>query len=250
MVSITRKRRTRKNRRPRRGGKGPDQYLSYADELAIRNHAARLAAGGAQRHATNHMALLILLDSGLRPTELTYVTIADTPAGHGKDAIEVRDGKGHVDRVVEIPTVLARQIRRFVKDHRPGAKPASPLLASEAGVRRRVDREGIIERSSRLSYRSLYERMKVLAAGAGIELYPYQLRHTYATKLAATDPNLIMTRDQLGHSSVRTTEIYAKTRNAERRRAIARLNEPLFALQPSDNTEQPVGYPGGGDGKL
>ena len=226
------------NRRKQRGGLRPDKYLSWEEEKRVRDHIAERARGGSYRDGLNQMIVLMLLDSGLRPTELTYVSIADTPAGHGKDVIWVDDGKGRIDRVVDIPSDLGRSIRRFVKLHRKGAKPASPLLTSEAGVRRRLDRRGNVERSSRLSYDSLYKRVVRIGRSAGVRLYPYRGRHTFGTKVYGVKGNLIFTRDQMGHASTRTTEIYAKTRSEERRREIEQLNTPLFSQKRPENIEQ------------
>lgn len=52
------------------------------------------------------------------------------------------------------------------------------------------------------------------------DLSPHYLRHSYAMTLLDSGVDLIYIRDLLGHVSVRTTEIYARTDSQKRREAI------------------------------
>ena len=214
-------------RHKQRGGLRPDKWLSSDEEKRLRDYVKKQATGGSVRAAVNRTIILILLDAGLRASELARLRIADTPAGHGKDAIWVDDGKGSVDRVVDIPRVLGTEIRRFVKLYRKGAKPGSALIASEAGFRRLRDRRGV-ERSCRLTYSALYHRVRRIGEAVGVNLYPHKCRHTFGMKTYNVDEDPFFTQDQLGHASVETTRVYARTNNASRRRQVERLNAPLF----------------------
>ena len=49
------------------------------------------------------------------------------------------------------------------------------------------------------------------------------LRYTYATRPYAVDKDLLFMSDQLGHSNVRTTHIYAKTDSESRRNQVERI---------------------------
>jgi len=223
-------------RRKQRGGLRPDKWLSTEEEKRLRDHTDKQAEGGSVRAAVNRMIIMILLDAGLRASELAMLRIADTPAGHGKDAIWVDDGKGRVDRVVDIPRALSTEIRRFVKLYRRSAKPGSALIVSEAGYRRLQD-HGIVERSCRLTYGSLYHRVRRIGEAAGVKLYPHKCRHTFAMKTYNVNEDTFLTQDQLGHRSLETTRVYARTNSASRRRQVERLNAPLF----SDNLQDSVG---------
>ena len=216
-------------RNKQRGGLRPDKWLSTEEEKRLRDYVDKHAAGGSVRAAVNRMIILILLDAGLRASELAMLRIADTPAGHGKDAIWVDDGKGHVDRSVDIPSELSREIKRFVRLYRRGAKSGSALIESEAGYRRLKDRCRCVERSCRLTYNALYYRVRRIGEAAGVKLHPHKCRHTFAMKMYNVDEDPFFTQDQLGHKSVETTRVYARTNNASRRRQIERLNAPLFA---------------------
>jgi len=223
-------------RRKQRGGLRPDKWLSIEEEKRLRNHVDKCAEGGSVRAVVNRMIIMILLDAGLRASELVMLRIADTPAGHGKDAIWVDYGKGAVDRVVDIPRALSREIRRFVRLYRKSAKPGSALIASEAGYRRLKD-HGIVERSCRLTYNALYYRVRRIGQAAGVRLYPHKCRHTFAMKTYNVAEDTFFTQDQLGHRSVETTREYARTNSASRRYQVERMNAPLSC----DNRQDSVG---------
>jgi site-specific recombinase XerC len=129
----------------------------------------------------------------------------------GKDCIWVRDSKGKVSRVVDIPEKLKKPIKRFVKLYRKRAKANSSLLVSERG--------------ERIIYRSIYAKIKRIGEQAGIgKLHPHMLRHTYLTRLYNVEKDLRFVQEQAGHASPTTTAIYAKTNNTARKRQVEALD--------------------------
>jgi site-specific recombinase XerD len=59
----------------------------------------------------------------------------------------------------------------------------------------------------------------------------HQLRHSRAMHLLQSGVNLVWIRDLLGHSSIQTTEIYARADSKQKREAIEKASENLT---PSD----------------
>ena len=55
---------------------------------------------------------------------------------------------------------------------------------------------------------------------------PHKLRHTYATN-HYKENNLVLLRDQLGHTSVEVTSIYTNINNEKKREAIDRLEKTI-----------------------
>ena len=155
-----------------------------------------------------HRAMLMLAYGlGLRLGEVLALTPADIDSR--RMALYVRGGKGKKDRDLPLPESLLLLLREQFRDFRPviylfeGQHPGEPY-----------------------SERSLQMVVKQAAARAGI-LRPislHMLRHSYATHLmeAGTDTRII--QDLLGHSSIKTTEIY--THVAQR----ARPASPLDSL--------------------
>ncbi|WP_075755843.1 tyrosine-type recombinase/integrase [Sporomusa sphaeroides] len=55
-------------------------------------------------------------------------------------------------------------------------------------------------------------------------LSPHCIRHSKAMHLLQADVNLIYIRDLLGHSDVKTTEVYARADNEQKRKALEAAN--------------------------
>ena len=203
----------------KRGGLAPDKYLSEAQLKKLRRYIrdkadlARMRAGS--RGVIDELIVELLVNTGLRASELCNLNIGDLPARHGKDCIWVRDGKGKVSRTVDISEKLKKRLERFVKLYRKGARAKSALLVSERG--------------DRIIYRSIYAKIKRIGEQAGIgKLHPHMLRHTYLTRLYNIEKDLRFVQDQAGHASPTTTAIYAKTNNQARKRQVQALDEEDF----------------------
>jgi len=205
-----------KKKTKHRGGLTPDKYLSK-DQLKklrryVRDKADASRARGSKRNIVNEIIVELLVNTGLRASELCKLNIADLPCSHGKDSVWVRNGKGNVVRNIDINESLRKRISRYVKLYRKNAKPNSPLLLSEWG--------------GRISYQGLYCRIKRIGEQSGIgKLHPHILRHTYLTRLYNTEKDLRFVQDQAGHASPTTTAIYAKTDSESRKRQVAALDD-------------------------
>ena len=136
-----------KRRTTRRGGLPPDKYLSDTQLKRLRQYVKDMAdlarQRGSQRAILDELIVELLVNTGLRASELVALNIEDLPMSHGKPAVWVRNGKGKVMRAVDIPETLTKRLERFVKLYRKEAKDKAPLLVSGKG--------------KRMIYRSIYE---------------------------------------------------------------------------------------------
>ena len=198
-----------KNKRIKsRGGLPPNKYLSIAQVKKLRQYITEKAANGKRRDAVSETVVDILLNAGLRAAEVCNLEMRDLPHFHGKQIIDVRQGKGCVQRSVEISSALVRRINKFVKEHRKNAKPKSPLFVSERDKKR-------------IGYRSLYSKLVIIGRGSGVgRLTAHMLRHSYAMVFYKQTKDLLGLQQQLGHKDPQTTHIYAKTSSDEMRRQI------------------------------
>jgi len=222
-------------RKIRRGGLAPDKYLTEEQVERLLTWLGYAAKSGSNRSIVNRFIIIMLLYTGLRAEELLSLRIKDTPAYHGKPIIDVQEGKGCIARAVDIPDWLVPVIKDFIHQYRFGAKPGSVLIASEKGFRtlwlnkvmmengqRTVTKKQ--ERSARMIYTCLRERLERIGENSGIgRLRPHMLRHTYATLLYSRKQDLLCVQDALGHSDPKTTAIYARTLNDNRRKQVNSL---------------------------
>ena len=167
---------------------------------------------GSQRAVVDELVVELLVNGGMRASELCDLNIGDLPISHGKPVLWIRDGKGNVSRSIDVPDSLQKRLERFVRLYRKNAGPDDPLLVSYKGTR--------------VIYRTIFEKIRKLGRDSGlVHLHPHMLRHTYGTRLYNVEQDLRFVQDQLGHASPDTTAIYAKTNSQARRRQVQALDE-------------------------
>lgn len=142
----------------------------------------------------NKCFVLLMLDCGLRRSELTRLKVSDV------DFIQkslLVNGKGNKQRIVPMGATTAQFLGEYdnrVQDKRSG-KPSAPFLLDRFG-------NGIDNNVIKMVFQDLKER-------SGIQrLHPHLLRHTFATLYLVDGGNLEMLRCILGHSTISITQIY------------------------------------------
>ncbi|WP_400190245.1 tyrosine-type recombinase/integrase [Hymenobacter sp. B81] len=139
-----------------------------------------------------HRAMLMLAYGlSLRLGEVLALTPQDIDSR--RMALYVRGGKGKKDRDLPLPESLLHLLREQFRQFRPtiflfeGQQPGEPYSA-----------------------RSLQQVIKQAAERAGIRrsVTLHMLRHSYATHLLEADTDIRVIQNLLGHSSIKTTEIY------------------------------------------
>lgn len=87
------------------------------------------------RRALNQMLLILMVESGLRVSELCNLRLGCLPAHHGHRALHVVDGKGNKDRLVIISNWLADVLKDYVRRYKVNCGPDCYLFLSEQGGR-------------------------------------------------------------------------------------------------------------------
>ena len=69
--------------------------------------------------------------------------------------------------------------------------------------------------------------------GSGIpnKISPHCFRHSRAMHLLQAGVNLVYIRDLLGHSSIQTTEIYARADSLQKRIALEKATESVMGIE-------------------
>ena len=155
------------------------------------------------------------LNTGLRVQELSDLRCGDLLISGTEASLIVRKGKGNKRRPVWLSQSFKESCKNFlVWKRRQGhaIDAEAPLLTSEQG--------------ERVTKRALQKAFKRIVQQAGLESHYsiHSLRHTYGTHLLkAGGYNLRLVQEQLGHSSVRITEVYTKLIGSDVKQAVNRL---------------------------
>jgi len=132
----------------------------------------------------------LLYGCGLRLSELLNLKITDIDSGNM--VVHIRNSKGNKDRVVMLSNQLLQDLREYFSEY----KPKEYLIEGQGG--------GLY------SEKSVQNVVKDAAARAGIkkQVTPHILRHSFATHLLENGTDIRYIQQLLGHSSIKTTEIY------------------------------------------
>jgi site-specific recombinase XerD len=176
------------------------EYLDSNDYLT----AEEVATCRAVLADSDRVIFEVLIGSGLRASECCGLEVRDIGIYARKSQIDVRLGKGAKRRSVIIGPRLKGVLTDYLEE-RPALKLATwaPLF--------------INRRSKQLTYWDLYSRIRKIRERSGVKcLHPHALRHTFGTYLYNYKKDLEYVREQLGHSNINTTRIYAKTLSIEK----------------------------------
>ncbi|MEM6332431.1 MAG: site-specific tyrosine recombinase [Planctomycetota bacterium] len=140
--------------------------------------------------------LELLYASGLRAAEVAGLTLNRLHAEIG--VVRVL-GKGNKERIVPVGRPALRAVGLYLRDCRPDLLrpelPTDHLLLSRTG--RPITRVVV------------WQVVKRMAARAGLrDVHPHTLRHSFATHLLAGGADLRVVQELLGHSNIRTTQVY------------------------------------------
>lgn len=169
------------------------------------SHNIRTARPSALR---DRALILVLVDSGIRVTEMCDLTLADYDTAKGQ--MTIRHGKGDKPRVIFLGDTARKALWRYLAT-RPDALRADPLLASRSN--NRMDRTNVRHILNRIGER------------AGVaDTHPHRFRHTFAINFLRNGANPIELQEILGHNTLETVRIYARIAEVDLQRAQKRAS--------------------------
>ena len=149
----------------------------------------------------DRLIIRLIYATGVRVSELCGITISDID--FDDHTIRVL-GKGGKIRLVFVDEDTLDDIDRFI-----GGRIDGPLFVGQMG--------------HALSPRTVQHIFKQRAPDG---ITPHKIRHSYASELYRRSKNLRVVQENLGHSSIQTTEIYLHT-DVDERRSVYRQYFPL-----------------------
>ena len=148
-------------------------------------------------HATpcadrNRAILLLLLDTGLRASELCGIKIHQLDLDHRKVKIF---GKGSKERVLPYSARTGQVIWKYLATQRPDDHLGQALFATQRG-----------QPLTRTHLRHIIER---ICARADLPKYtPHDFRHTFAVTYLRNYPNIYTLQEMLGHTTLDMVKRY------------------------------------------
>lgn len=150
----------------------------------------------------------LIYSSGLRCQEVLDLRLRDINPGSREVRVK---GKGRKVRVIPVGEVALDALERYLREGRS-------LLVKEAAQ----DDHVFLSRTGRpLSSSDVQRRLAryLSRAGAPMGTSPHTLRHSFATHMLEGGADLRVIQEMLGHSSLRTTQVYTHVSAAHLRRA-------------------------------
>lgn len=140
--------------------------------------------------------LELLYASGLRVSELTGARLENLHLEEGMIRVT---GKGNKTRLVPVGKAALEAMSVYLERERPrlvGRRSGSEVFLSVRG--------------SKLTTARIWQIVRERAKLAGLDgnVYPHQLRHSFATHLLGNGADLRVIQELLGHADISTTQIY------------------------------------------
>ncbi len=185
-------------------------YLSQAATAAVQLAEARGLVPSAHLARRDAAIFSILLNAGLRVSELCALKVNDINLGERRGWVVVRSGKGSKYR--EIP--LNKDVRQALKDWLE-VRPKHAGDSLFPGRRREPLRPRGVQRA--------IERLALAAHLDTETVTPHTLRHTFGKNLVDAGVPLDRVAMLLGHESLDTTALYTTPSRADLTAAVERV---------------------------
>ena len=141
---------------------------------------------------------LLMLRCGLRVSEVAQLKMADID--WDQKAVLIEQGKGRKDRRVYL-SVDALESLRECQQQRPAGVFGNGFFWNQK------------RRNQPLSLKAIQKKMERYTKAANIEASCHSLRHTFASNLLEEGAQIISIKEFLGHSSITSSERYARLSN-------------------------------------
>jgi site-specific recombinase XerD len=171
----------------------PDQIEPFSDEHLIK--IERAAAGS--DHPRRDLAIVhLLLDSGLRASELCSLRYGDLDL-HGRRCTVL--GKGNKKRTIYFGRITRKALFNYLKEQ--PRETYDPVFLADRG---RNQQEAL----TRSGLRQLIKRLGDRAGLQAVRCSPHTFRHSFAIRFLRSGGNVFTLQQLMGHSSLQVTQRY------------------------------------------
>lgn len=170
----------------------------------------------------DYVILGILYTTGIRVSELIFIKVKDVSI-HEPETLLVH-GKGNKYRYVPIMKYILPAVSRYIDEMSYSNPRKENEWFFKNHMKKQFTRQGINYLVSKYAIMAREKKPELIPK----DFSPHKIRHSSAMKLIDSGVDLIYIRDLLGHSSVKTTEIYAKTNAQLKRKAIEEAKKNII----------------------
>lgn len=149
----------------------------------------------------NKAMLELVYSAGLRESELINLKVYDVNINNATVKVF---GKGSKERVIPLGDYALEAVNIYLNDYRP-----------QLMCRKETDYLFLSSRGDKMSRQAFFKIVKQIAISKGIttNFSPHTLRHSFATHMLENGADLRSIQELLGHSNIKTTEIYTHLNN-------------------------------------
>ncbi len=194
----------------------PDQIVPFTNDELDNLLAAANRSNNPKR---DHAILLLMLDTGVRASELCALLVGDVD--FSASAVRVREGKGGKGRTVPFSLHTKKAVYQYLRDFQRDTSDGLFLSDRGGGAGDALTRHGL---------RFLFRRLGVAAKVSGSRCSPHTMRHSMAVNYLREGGNVFALRRILGHESLTMTNRYVALAQVDLSAAHAEFS-PVAALK-------------------
>lgn len=167
------------------------KFIYYNDLLEIINESSKNKDG-----IRDKLIIEMLYATGLRVSELVNIKINDIDFNNRRIIV---CGKGNKERIVYYGEYAENVLNEYIETHRKNKE--NYLFMNSRG-------EKLTDRGVRYIIDNIMKRLSVKT-----HVTPHVLRHTFATDMLNNGCDIKVVQELLGHSTLKTTEVYTHVTN-------------------------------------
>ncbi|MDD3240769.1 MAG: tyrosine-type recombinase/integrase [Lachnospira sp.] len=205
--------------------KQPEQIVKYMSVEGI-GVLLRQADAHTKSGYRDMLLLTMIYDSGARVSEIIGVRIGDIRTT--KPATLILHGKGKKDRIVPMSEKTTQLVTHYLEYEEKTAPEYKDKLLFTNQKGEQLTRAGVTYILKKYLKQAEHEYPDLIPDNFS----PHCLRHSKAMHLLQAGVEIIYIRDFLGHSSIKTTETYAKSDNKSKREALEKAYIDFDAKVP------------------
>ena len=179
-------------------------YLMVEEVKGIINTTSKETSKGYR----DYLMIYLLYETGVRVSELINIKVYDFH--YSKPYYLKVVGKGNKERTIPLVEESINVVNEYINNSELRFKAFDHLLFYNSR-KTRLTRQGVT---------SIIKKYIDKAGITRITVTPHIFRHSKAMHLLQSDVNLVYIRDFLGHTSIQTTEVYARADSDKKRKAI------------------------------